>query len=128
MKDLTLKISFLLLQGILDQLIATSCNMLDPTTTVLTTFTSTDFREFGMHHINLDTKIIKQQLLSYFWHHFEMHHINLDTKIIKQQLLSYFWYHFEHSFRSNYAYSYSFLCGCSRCNQHPATTNFNNLN
>ena len=51
MKDLTLKISFRLLQGILDQLIATSCNMLDPTTTALTTFTLTDFRKFGMHSL-----------------------------------------------------------------------------
>ena len=51
MKDLTLKISFLLLQGILNQLIATSCDMLDPTTTALTTFASTDFHEFGMHSL-----------------------------------------------------------------------------
>ena len=40
-----------LLQGILNQLIATSCDILDPATTALTTFTSTDFREFGMHSL-----------------------------------------------------------------------------
>ena len=62
------------------------------------------------------------------WNALLVININLDTKIIKQQLLSYFWHHFEHNFRSDDACSYSFLCGCSRCNQHPATTNFYNLN
>ena len=51
MKDLTLKISFLLLQGILGQLIATSCDILDPPTIALPTSTSTDFRKFGMHSL-----------------------------------------------------------------------------
>ena len=51
MKDLTLKISFLLLQGILDQLIATSFDILDPPTTAQTTSTLTDFHEFGMHSL-----------------------------------------------------------------------------